>query len=65
MILTVALYLLALVGAGSLARLAWQHRTPITVLTGRLAAVVRWAGATSHVPLLAPHGGQHTHRRTA
>jgi len=60
--LTVALWLLAIVGAGSLARLAWQHRT---ALTGHLAAAARWAGATSHIPLLAPHGGQHTHRRTA
>ena len=57
-ILTVALWLLAIVGAGSLARLAWQLRTALTAWAER-----RW-NARYHRPVIHAYH-RPLHRRTA
>ena len=50
--------------AGSTGRLAYEHHA---LRAAQIIATraIRWAGATSHVPLFAPHGGRHITRRTA
>ena len=60
MILTVALWLLAIVGAGSLARLAWQLRTALTALA--IAAAAHGHGRHNR-PFTRPRPSQWAGRR--